>query len=50
LKNCWLGWAGIEPITLDLCSQSGAYDRSATATPWIEVFYEQIFSFNSYSL
>jgi len=33
LKNCWHGWPGIEPPTLDLSSQSGAYDFSATATP-----------------
>jgi len=33
LKNYWHGWPGIEPTTLDLCSQSGAYDLSATATP-----------------
>jgi len=32
LKNCWFGWPGIEPTTLDLSSQSGAYDLSATAT------------------
>jgi len=31
LKNCWNGRLGIEPTTLDLCSQSGAYDLSATA-------------------
>jgi len=33
LKNCWHGWPGIEPttITLDISSQSGAYDLSATA-------------------
>jgi len=29
LKNCW---PGIEPTTLDLSSQSGAHDLSATAT------------------
>jgi len=30
-----LAWAvGIEPTTLDLCSQSGASDLSATATPY----------------
>jgi len=34
LKNCWHGWPGIEPTTLDLSSQSGAYDLSATATPF----------------
>jgi len=28
LKNCWHGWPGIEPTTLDLSSQSGAYDLS----------------------
>jgi len=35
LKNCWQGLLGIEPTTttLDLSSQSGAYDLSATATP-----------------
>jgi len=35
LKNCFHGWPGIEPTTttLDLSSQSGAYDLSATATP-----------------
>jgi len=35
LKNCWHGWPGIEPTTttLDLSSQSVAYDLSATATP-----------------
>jgi len=34
LKNCWHGWPGIEPTTktLDLSSQSGAYDLSATAS------------------
>jgi len=34
LKNCWHGWPGIEPTTttLDLSSQSGAYDLSAMAT------------------
>jgi len=26
LINCWHWWLGIEPTTLDLCSQSGAYD------------------------
>jgi len=31
LKNCWHGLTGIEPITLDLSSQSGANDLSATA-------------------
>jgi len=29
--------AGIEPTTLDLCSQSGAYDLSATATPAVSL-------------
>jgi len=35
LKNCWHGRPGIEPTTttLNLSSQSGAYDLSATATP-----------------
>jgi len=33
LKNCWYGRPEIEPTTLDLSSQSGAYDLSATATP-----------------
>jgi len=34
LKNCWHGWPGVEPTTLDLCSQSpGAYDLSAAAQP-----------------
>jgi len=33
LKNCWSGWPGIGPTTLDLCSKSGAYDLSDTATP-----------------
>jgi len=35
LKNCWHTWPGIEPTTttLDLSSQSGAYDLSGTATP-----------------
>jgi len=33
LKNCWNGLPGIEPTTLDLSSQSGAYDLSAMATP-----------------
>jgi len=34
LKNCWHGRPGIEPTTttLDLSSQSGAYDLSAMAT------------------
>jgi len=43
LKNCWHGWPGIEPTTttLDLSSQSGAYDLSAMATPLvIVVIYE----------
>jgi len=33
LKNCWHGRPGIEPTTttLDLGSQSGAYDLSAMA-------------------
>jgi len=37
LKNCWHGQPGIEPTTttLDLSSQSGAYDLSAMATPFI---------------
>jgi len=36
LKNCWHGRPGIEPTTttLDLSSQSGAYDLSAMATGW----------------
>jgi len=33
LKNCWHGGLGIDPTTLDLSSQSGAYDLSAMATP-----------------
>jgi len=33
LKNCWHGRPEIEPTTLDLSSQPGAYDLSATATP-----------------
>jgi len=33
LKNCWPWWPGIEPTTLDLSSQSGAFDLSATVTP-----------------
>jgi len=32
LKNCWHGWPGIEPTTIDLCFQSGAYNLSAMAT------------------
>jgi len=28
LKNCWHGLLGIEPTTLDLGSQSGAYNLS----------------------
>jgi len=31
--DCWHGRPGIEPTNLDLNSQSGAYDLSATATP-----------------
>jgi len=31
LKSCWHRRLGIEPVTLDLSSQSGAYDLSATA-------------------
>jgi len=40
LKNCWHGRPGIEPTTLDVSSQSGAYDLSATATPlvWLLLF------------
>jgi len=34
LKNCRHGQLGFEPTTLDLCSQSGANDLSATATPY----------------
>jgi len=30
-----MGGPGIEPTTLDLCSQSGAYDFSAMGTPAI---------------
>jgi len=33
LKNYWHGRPEIEPTTLDLSSQSGAYDLAATATP-----------------
>jgi len=33
LKNCLHGRPGIESTTLDLSSQSGAYDLSAMATP-----------------
>jgi len=33
LKNCWHRLPGIEPTTLDLSSESGAYDLSAEATP-----------------
>jgi len=33
IENCWHGRPGIEPTTLDINSQSGAYDLSATATP-----------------
>jgi len=33
VENCWHERLSIEPTTLDLCSQSGAYDLSATATP-----------------
>jgi len=32
LKNCWHGRPGIESTTLDLSSQSGAYDLSDTVT------------------
>jgi len=35
LKDRWHGWPGIEPTTLDLNSQWGAYDLSAMATPMI---------------
>jgi len=31
LKNCWHGW-GFEPTTLDLGSQSGAFDLSTTVS------------------
>jgi len=43
LKNCWLGQPGIEPTatTLDLSSQSGAYDLSATATPELKIYTHQ---------
>jgi len=34
LKNCWHGLLGIEPTTLYLSSQSGAFDLSAMATPY----------------
>jgi len=37
LKSCWHGQPGIEPIPLDPSSQSGAYDLSATATPFKSV-------------
>jgi len=36
LKNCWHGLLRIEPTTLDLCSQSGAYDLSAMVTPMVK--------------
>jgi len=35
LKNCWHGWLGIAPTTLDLCHQPGAFDYSATTTPGV---------------
>jgi len=51
LKNCWLGWPGIEPITLDLSSQTGAYDVSATATlNGSFSFYISLKSKDNYSL
>jgi len=34
-------WLGIEMTTLDLCSQSGAHDLSATATPAIKYVYKK---------
>jgi len=34
MKNCWLGWRSIETTTLDLNSQSGAFDQSATTIPY----------------
>jgi len=38
-----LAWVvGIEPTTLDLSFQSGAYDLSATATPTCIDFYLKI--------
>jgi len=38
------GWLGIEPTTtiLDLSSQSGAYDLSATATPLFRILLSTI--------
>jgi len=38
LKNCWHGWPGIEPKTLNICSQSGAVDLSSTATLYLNNF------------
>jgi len=38
LKNSWQGLLGIEPTTLDLSSQSGAFDLSATAFRLIQSF------------
>jgi len=39
LKNCGNGGLGIEPTTLDLSSQSSAYDLSAMATPDIRIWF-----------
>jgi len=33
MKNCWRGW-GFEPTIIDLDSQSGVFDLSATAIPF----------------
>jgi len=32
-----MGW-GVEPTTSDICSQSGAFDLSATATPTENIY------------
>jgi len=45
LKNCWHGRPGIEPITLNLRSQSGANDLSATATPILDWHPDLLFLF-----
>jgi len=47
LKNCWHGRPGIEPTTLDLSFQSGAYDLLATATPLVWLLLFLYFSLSS---
>jgi len=40
-KNCSHGW-GFETTILDLCSQSGAYELSATVIPWKELLIKMV--------